>query len=112
MGRGGDEDLSVDQLCGELLFGNQSSAGHWPEGSWNAAGPGVEHQQQAPKQEGSSWSEQGVIVPQSQWLYMPELDNLAGGAHHGEQRRAVTYGVQAERGFGEGMGSGVVLVNH
>ena len=89
MGRGGDEDLSVDQLCGELLFGNQSSAGHWPEGSWNAAGPGVEHQQQAPKQEGSSWSEQGVIVPQSQWLYMPELDNLAGGAHHGEQRRAV-----------------------
>jgi hypothetical protein len=89
MGRGGDEDLSVDQLCGELLFGNQSSAGHWPEGSWNAAGPGVEHQQQAPKQEGSSWSEQGVIVPQSQWLYMPELDNLAGGAHHGEQQRAV-----------------------
>lgn len=89
MGRGDDEDLSVDQLCGELLFGNQSSAGHWPEGSWNAAGPGVEHQQQAPKQEGSSWSEQGVIVPQSQWLYMPELDNLAGGAHHGEQRRAV-----------------------
>jgi hypothetical protein len=89
MGRGDDEDLSVDQLCGELLFGNQSSAGHWPEGSWNAAGPGVEHQQQAPKQEGSSWSEQGVIVPQSQWLYMPELDNLAGGAHHGEQQRAV-----------------------
>lgn len=86
MGRGGNEGLEVGRLCDDLLFGSdfaEQCGADWSDdgscaGAWTTMGsPSGRHGQRDASS--SSWPVHSSIMPQSQFLYMPELDRQPAG---------------------------------